>query len=84
VAKLVEHSQNVDPKISLAALGKLGTVTEISAYTTRLEIDHKQVDVTPDAVVERLRSKLKAMMPAIQTAAGDVEDASITIDAPAA
>jgi hypothetical protein len=63
VAKLVEHATNADAKISLAALGKLGQVTEIGAYTERIEIDHRQKDTTPDAVVTRLRERLAALLP---------------------
>ena len=63
VARLVEHAQNLDPKISLAALKTLGTVTEIGAYTERIEIDHRQKDTTPDAVVTRLRERLAALIP---------------------
>lgn len=73
VAKLVEHATNVDPKISLAALKTLGTVTEIGAYTERIEIDHRQKDTTPTAVVERLRERLSALLPK-----SEVTDAVIT------
>jgi hypothetical protein len=78
VAKLVEHSTNPDPKISLSALKSLGTVTEIGAFTTRLEIDHRQQDVTPDAVVARLRSRLQRLLPG--TAAGDVTDVEDAVE----
>ena len=63
VARLVEHASSSDPKISLAALKTLGTVTEIGAYTERIEIDHRQKDTTPDAVVTRLRERLAALLP---------------------
>ena len=63
VARLVEHASSSDPKISLAALKTLGTVTEIGAYTERIEIDHRQKDVTPAAVVERLRERLQSLLP---------------------
>jgi hypothetical protein len=63
VARLVEHASSSDPKISLAALKTLGTVTEIGAYTERIEIDHRQKDTTPDAVVSRLRERLAALLP---------------------
>jgi len=72
VARLVEHAQNADPKISLAALKTLGTVTEIGAYTERIEIDHRQKDTTPAAVVERLRERLQSLLPPPKT-----EDATI-------
>jgi hypothetical protein len=63
VAKLVEHATSPDAKVSLAALKTLGTVTEIGAYTERIEIDHRQKDVTPDAVVSRLRERLQSLLP---------------------
>jgi hypothetical protein len=81
VARLLEHAASPDAKVSLSALGKLGTVTEVSAFTTRLEIDHRQKDTTPDAVISRLRERLQSLMPAINAAAGGVEDAVI-VDGP--
>jgi hypothetical protein len=77
---LVEHSTNPDPKISLSALKSLGTVTEIGAFTTRLEIDHRQQDVTPDAVVARLRSRLQRLLPGTGTGAGDVTDVEDAVE----
>lgn len=63
VAKLVEHSRSADPKISLAALKALGTVTEIGAFTERVEISRPQSEQTADAIVERLRERLKGYLP---------------------
>jgi hypothetical protein len=63
VARLLEHAASPDAKVSLSALGKLGTVTEVAAFTERLEIDHRQKDTTPDAVVTRLRERLAALLP---------------------
>ncbi len=64
VAKLVEHSRNLDPKVSLAALKALGSVTEVGAFTERIEITRPQAEVTAEAIADRLRERLRQYLPA--------------------
>ncbi|HKV96061.1 MAG TPA: hypothetical protein VJR90_01040, partial [Gammaproteobacteria bacterium] len=78
VSKLMEHAASKDAKISLAALKTLGTVTEIGAYTTRVEISRPPSESTPTALVERLRSRLNALKP---PAPEVIEDATMVIPA---
>lgn len=59
VAKLIEHSKNMDPRISLAALKQLGAVTEVGAFTERVEVTHKTQDTTE--ITDRLREKLQRL-----------------------
>jgi hypothetical protein len=75
VARLLEHASSPDAKVSLAALGKLGTVAEVGLYQERLEIDHRQKDTTPDAVVTRLRERLAALLP--QKQAQEISEAVV-------
>ena len=77
VAKLVEHSRSADPKVSLAALKALGTVTEIGAFTERVEISRPAHETTSDAIVERLRERLKQYLPAPAPLPAVVEDAVV-------
>jgi hypothetical protein len=63
VAKLLEHSKNADPKFSLAALKALGTVTEVGAFTERVEISRPPAEATPHALADAIRSKLNGLRP---------------------
>jgi hypothetical protein len=86
VARLIEHSRSPDPKTSLPALKALGTVTEIGAFTERVEITRPPSDNTADAIVERLRERLTKLLPrsAPLPADDEVEDAVITATQPPA
>jgi hypothetical protein len=53
VAKIVEHTKNSDPKVSLKALQMLGNVTEVKLFTERVEVIRK------DANEEELEAKLR-------------------------
>jgi len=63
VARLVEHAKNADPKVSLQALRTLGTVTEIGAYTERVEIHRPPAEATPHALADAIRQKLNGLRP---------------------
>jgi hypothetical protein len=63
VARLVEHSKSPDAKISLQALRTLGTVTEIGAYTDRIEISRPPAEATPSALADAIRQKLREFLP---------------------
>jgi hypothetical protein len=58
-AKLLEHSQSADARISLAALKQLGAITEVGAFTERVEVTHKTQDTSE--ITERLREKLQRL-----------------------
>lgn len=77
VAKLVEHSRSADPKVSLAALKALGTVTEIGAFTERVEITRPPSETTADAIVDRLRERLKGYLPPPKPLPDIIEDAVV-------
>lgn len=59
VAKLLEDSKHHEPRVRLSALGMLGKITEIGAFTERIEITKK--DETSDALKQRLREKLEEL-----------------------
>lgn len=61
VAQLLEESQNPDARIRLRALKLLGDVTEVGAFTTRVEVT--KTDANLDELQERLRAKLAALLP---------------------
>jgi hypothetical protein len=61
VAKLMEETSHPDARIRLAALKALGTVTEVGAFTERIEI--KKIDATSEELTERLRAKLSSLLP---------------------
>ena len=63
VAKLMEETSHPDARIRLAALKALGTVTEVGAFTERIEI--KKIDATSEELTERLRAKLAGLLPKI-------------------
>jgi len=79
VARLVEHAKNADPKISLQALRTLGTVTEVGAYTERVEISRPPAEATPHALADAIRGKLAGLRPKTRT---ELESASGVTDVP--
>ena len=88
VSKLMEHAQSKDAKVSLAALKTLGTVTEIGAYTERIEIARPASEGTAEALVEKLRKRLESFLPrqmppppALESA-GEVVDATLVVPTP--
>ena len=64
VSKLLEETRNPDARIRLRALQLVGTVTEVAAFTERSEVVHKQEGA--HEVEERLRAKLKSLLPPVQ------------------
>lgn len=67
VAGLLDESKHPDPKIRLKAYQMLGNVTEVGAFTERVEITKKTANV--DELVTRVRERLQKMLPpaAIET-----------------
>lgn len=61
VKSLLDESQSPDPKIRLKALQMLGNVTEVGAFTERIEITKK--DATAEELTDRIRAKLAALLP---------------------
>lgn len=60
VAKIMEETKHPDAKVRLKALQMLGNVTEISAFTTRVEV--VQPKVSEEELDERLKERLKAFL----------------------
>lgn len=75
VAKLLDESKHPDARIRLKAVGMLGNLTEVGAFTERIEV--VKTDLTADALAERIRAKLAGLLPKRQ----EIQDAEI-IDAP--
>jgi hypothetical protein len=61
VAKLMEETTHPDAKIRLAALKALGNVTEVGAFTERIQVT--KVDATSDELTARIRDKLASLLP---------------------
>lgn len=59
VAKLMEETTHPDAKIRISALKALGNVTEVGAFTERIQVT--KVDATPEEIKERVRDKLLAL-----------------------
>lgn len=62
VAQLLEESKHPDARIRLAALKALGSVTEVGAFTERIEVVKR--DMTSTELEDRIRAKLKSLLPA--------------------
>lgn len=71
VAKLLEETKHPDARIRLRSLELIGKVTEVAAFTERSEVIHKNEDAS--AVEERLRAKLKSLLPPVQ----EVQDTEV-------
>jgi hypothetical protein len=61
VAQLLEESKHPDARIRLAALKALGSVTEVGAFTERIEVVKR--DMTSTELEDRIRAKLKSLLP---------------------
>lgn len=81
VAKILEETKHPDAKIRLRALEMLGKVTEVALFTDRVEITRK--DETSEVIEERVRARLKSLLPPQQTIE-DAEIKAIAVVAPAA
>ena len=75
--KLVQETENPDPRIRIRALELLGKITDVGLFTERSEVTvtHR----TTDDLKESLRQKLSRLRDV--TPRGDVEDAEIVKDA---
>lgn len=71
VAKLLEETTHPDARIRLKALELTGKLTEVASFTERSEVTHKNEDTS--VVEERLRARLKAMLPPVQ----EVQDTEV-------
>lgn len=60
VAKIVEETKHPDARIRLKALQMLGNVTEVAAFTTRVEVSQPKMDEAE--INERLQEKLKSYL----------------------
>lgn len=60
VAQILEETKHPDAKVRLKALQMLGNVTEVAAFTERVEV--KQTKVDEAELNERLQEKLKAFL----------------------
>lgn len=63
VAKLLEETKHPDARIRLRSLELIGKVTEVAAFTTRVEVTTKSEDA--DDITARLREKLKSLLPPV-------------------
>lgn len=61
VAKLMEETNHPDARIRLRSLELIGKVTEVAAFTDRVQIT--KVDATTDELQERIRAKLASLLP---------------------
>lgn len=64
VAQLMEETKHPDARIRLRSLELIGKVTEVAAFTERSEVIHKQEGASE--IEERLRAKLKSLLPPVQ------------------
>lgn len=71
--KLIDETENPDPRIRLRALELLGKITDVGLFTERSEVT--VTHQTTDDIRERLREKLNAMKNV--TPESEVEDAVI-------
>lgn len=60
VAKILEDTKHPDARIRLKALQMLGNVTEVAAFTERIEV--RKTDMNEAELNERLQEKLRALM----------------------
>jgi hypothetical protein len=75
VAQLLEHATHPDPKIRLKSLQMLGNVTEVGAFTERVEVTKR--NASSDELEARLREKIERLSAALRSvppAAGEVQD----------
>lgn len=81
VAKIMEETKHPDAKVRLKALQMLGNVTEVAAFTERVEVKQTK-DLNEAELNERLQERLKAFLdktvvaeaaPALPPAGGNAE-----------
>ena len=76
--KLIDETENPDPRIRLRALELLGKITDVGLFTERSEVT--VTHQTTDDIREKLRAKLNAMKnvtPAGPDTDTDIDDADI-------
>lgn len=82
VAQILEETKHPDAKVRLKALQMLGNVTEVAAFTERVEVKQTK-DLNEAELNERLQERLKAFLdktvvaeaaPALPPAGGDNEE----------
>lgn len=61
VAKILELTENNDPKVRLKALKMLGDVTEVGLFTTKVEVKNTH-HLDEEEIDRRLQEKLQAML----------------------
>ena len=61
VAKLLEEVKHPDARIRLRSLELIGKVTEVAAFTERVQVT--KIDATSDELQDRIRAKLAALLP---------------------
>ena len=61
VSKLLDESKHPDARIRLRSLELIGKITEVAAFTERVQIT--KVDATTDELQERIRAKLASLLP---------------------
>lgn len=61
VAKIMEETKHPDAKVRLKALQMLGNVTEVAAFTERVEVKQTK-DLNEAELNERLQERLKAFL----------------------
>ena len=63
VAKLLEETKHPDARIRLKAIELLGKITEVGAFTERIQVT--KVDATMDELQARLHAKLTSLLPKV-------------------
>jgi len=74
--KLIEETENPDPRIRLRAMELLGKITDVGLFTDRSEVT--VTHQTTDDIREKLREKLNALKDI--TPHGEIEDAEVSDD----
>lgn len=80
VSKIMEETTHPDARIRLKALQMLGNVTEVAAFTERVEVTKK--DVSEQELEARLRERLSRLIGPVGSNA-PVEDAKVIAHEPA-
>ena len=63
VAKLLEETKHPDARIRLRSLELIGKVTEVAAFTTRVEVTTK--DAGTEELQERIKARLATLLPKV-------------------
>lgn len=64
VSKLLEETRHPDARIRLRALQLVGTVTEVAAFTSRVEVTTK--DANTEELQARIKARLATLLPPVQ------------------